>query len=73
MCKIITNITQRGKNEENENDLKLGEPGHDRPLGTTLWQALPRYGVWSPPPPPPDELKNINDFDWLKDKFNEKV
>ena len=62
--KIINNPNEEETNER----LKLGQPvGHDRQYGEyALAGAMARYGVWSRG----SRFLPINDFNWLKEKFN---
>ena len=72
-AKLSSNIIERGKNEENEKRLETWRTvGHDRPFGDYAMAGATagmEFGLSCGA----DELKNINDFDWLKDKFNGKV
>lgn len=72
-AKLSSNIIERGKNDENEKRLEAWKTvGSDREFGEYAIRgahAGMEYGLSCGP----DELKNINDFDWLKDRFDAEI
>ena len=71
-CKLASKIIDRQKDDETNRRLDTWcSVGHDRPFGkfaidgANLGRAYGQQNYNNA-----DQLKNINNFDWLKEKFN---
>ena len=69
-AKLSSKVIDRQEEGETNERLKTWTTvGHDRPMGKYALAGATagmEFGLSCGP----DELKNINDFDWLKDRFN---